>query len=152
MFHRLLSSRSIVACGSGGLLLALSGCGEAPPGESAESSHAAVVFGERSTDSDDTVVQVLAHPTDSIAQSCTGTMVAPNIVLTALHCVAQYNSADINCRPDGTSTSDTKLLLSFITASTRPSGLGIPNVFSDEAGTIRKPLPVRRSQRVRPPE
>src|SRR6185503_15784293 len=43
-------------------------------------------------------------------------------------------------------------LFGFITANTRPSGLGIANHLSADAGAVRKPRPVRKSQRVRPPE
>lgn len=83
----------------------LVGCGEAQPSDSSALQQADIVFGERSVDSDDSVVQVTAHPPGSVPQSCTGTLVAPNIVLTALHCVAQYTSGDINCRPDGSLSS-----------------------------------------------
>jgi hypothetical protein len=39
--------------------------------------------------------------------SCTGTLVAPNLVATALHCVTSSVLGHFNCHPDGTITADT---------------------------------------------
>ncbi len=38
------------------------------------------------------------------AQVCTGTLVAPNLVITALHCVAPLEDANFTCNNDGTVT------------------------------------------------
>ncbi len=49
-------------------------------------------------------VVLLRTPMPTSTQSCTGTLVAPNLVLTALHCVAPLRDADFTCNSDGTVT------------------------------------------------
>lgn len=44
--------------------------------------------------------QVAAQAT----QMCTGTLVAPNLVISALHCVAPLRDSNFECNPDGTVT------------------------------------------------
>lgn len=89
---------------TGAALIALS-CGAPAPIESVDSQGAPIVAGVRSSSADDDVVQVTAHPDGSVAQSCTGTLIAANIVLTALHCVAQYTSGTFSCSSDGSLSS-----------------------------------------------
>jgi len=58
----------------------------------------AIVAGKVSSTADDAVVLVSAQGT-----GCTGTLIAPTVVLTALHCVAEYDPRfRFNCEPDGT--------------------------------------------------
>ena len=66
---------------------------------------AAIVNGEVSDETDDAVVKVEASPEGGDASVCTGTMVAPNLVVTALHCVAYYTGGRFRCNADGTLTS-----------------------------------------------
>lgn len=69
---------------------------ETPGSLSQEESH--IVNGERSDASDDGVVFVGR----SGGAACTGSMIAPNLVLTALHCVTQTKQdSGFVCRPDG---------------------------------------------------
>ncbi len=49
-------------------------------------------------------VVLLRTPMPNSTQSCTGTLVAPNLILTALHCVAPLRDADFTCNSDGTVT------------------------------------------------
>lgn len=49
-------------------------------------------------------VVLLRTPMPGSTQACTGTLVAPNLVLTALHCVAPLRDADFTCNSDGTVT------------------------------------------------
>ncbi|MFO7180602.1 MAG: trypsin-like serine protease [Pseudomonadota bacterium] len=62
-----------------------------------------IVNGEVSDERDDAVVYLLATP-ESGVQNCTGALVAPNLVLTALHCVAYFASGTFSCNSDGTLT------------------------------------------------
>ena len=65
---------------------------------------AAIVYGEPSGDEDDAVVNVVAQVSSSGAVFCSGTLIAPDVVLTALHCVAYQEdlNAVFTCNPDGT--------------------------------------------------
>ncbi len=65
----------------------------------------AIVNGEISDETDDAVVKVEASPEGGDASNCTGTMIAPNLVVTALHCVAYYTGGRFRCNADGTLTS-----------------------------------------------
>lgn len=85
------------------LAIALSGCSasqanDAPRG----SAHSSIVGG---SDSDDTQNAVVRITNQVVAggplKLCTGTLVAPNLVLTARHCVSRTDSSPL-CRPDGT--------------------------------------------------
>lgn len=75
------------------------GCGQAEPVELGESSQA-IIDGEPSTDDENAVVLFVSASGQGIGQ-CTATLVAPNVVLTARHCVAQtdlYSVCDENGR------------------------------------------------------
>ncbi len=65
------------------------------------SSAQAIVDGEPSDERDDAVVMLRSSPPDTGEQACTGTLVAPNLVLTALHCVAYYTGGAFSCKSDG---------------------------------------------------
>jgi MYXO-CTERM domain-containing protein len=65
---------------------------------------AAIVNGEPSGDEDDEVVNILARTSDTTVQDCSAVLIAPNVVLTALHCVVyrQDPNATFSCNIDGT--------------------------------------------------
>jgi MYXO-CTERM domain-containing protein len=97
VLQRLLSARPYLAATLGAL--ALFGCGSA---EQFDLERAPIVNGERSVATDDDVVQLTSHAVGATPQACSGTLVAPNIVLTALHCVANFSGGDFSCNSDGT--------------------------------------------------
>lgn len=49
-------------------------------------------------------VVFIRTPISTGAQLCSGTLVAPNLVLSALHCVAPLRDDNFSCNPDGTVT------------------------------------------------
>jgi MYXO-CTERM domain-containing protein len=79
-------------------------CGQAANDPTLGSLQQAVVNGSLSTESDDSVVYILTDPAEGDAVSCTGTVVAPNLVATALHCVTHSTLGFFTCEPDGSLT------------------------------------------------
>jgi len=78
-------------------LSSLVGCADAGA-ERVVTEREPIVNGAISTAVDDAVVSLSA-----LGAGCTGTLIAPNVVLTALHCVADYDPGfRFNCQPDGT--------------------------------------------------
>lgn len=65
------------------------------------SAEQAVVHGEASDSADDGVVYVLSHEGNS-GSACTGSLIAPNLVITALHCITYSNAGEFTCNEDGT--------------------------------------------------
>jgi MYXO-CTERM domain-containing protein len=65
---------------------------------------APIVYGEPSGEEDDEVVALFTRISETFTGQCSGTLIAPDVVLTALHCVAyQPNPAGaFSCRSDGT--------------------------------------------------
>ncbi len=60
-----------------------------------------VLSGKASSDSDDAVVAVLIQRSSG-ASVCSGTIIAPNLLLTARHCITEtYEEDNIRCRADG---------------------------------------------------
>jgi hypothetical protein len=61
----------------------------------------AIVNGEASDSADDVALYVLTRvPGGGV--SCTGTLIAPNLVATALHCLTGVEVGQFSCNPDGT--------------------------------------------------
>jgi hypothetical protein len=77
------------------------GCGQADDGPVLGSTEQPIVYGAPSEDAENSVVFVLMSSPNNQA-SCTGTMVAPNLMATALHCVTSKEAAFFSCLPDGT--------------------------------------------------
>ncbi len=82
-----------------GLLLSVSACGFTP--ESTEQTQEPVLNGVASGVEDNAVVKVIATQADMTMHTCTGTLIAPNLVLTARHCVVNSNALAFSCTSDG---------------------------------------------------
>lgn len=65
-------------------------------------SRFAIIDGVRSTDAENAVVYISAPTSLTNDSVCTGTLVAPNVVVTALHCVAYYSAGTFSCDVNGT--------------------------------------------------
>jgi hypothetical protein len=81
----------------------LTACGEAPAAATA-TERAAIAGGEPSPESEDAIVKLRGFGTKS-ERTCTGTLIASNLLLTAQHCVVEQQSTGLSgysCRPDGT--------------------------------------------------
>jgi trypsin len=86
-------------------LMLATACGQAPDDLAIGSVGQAIVNGTVSDDSDDSSVYVLAN-TEGDPIFCTGTLIAPNLVATALHCITNSRLGTFTCNPDGSITSD----------------------------------------------
>lgn len=78
---------------------ALAGCGQAAPEAIGERGEA-LYYASPSGPEDDTVVKLRAVKNDGDTLWCTATLIAPNLVITAMHCVATV-SDNANCSTDG---------------------------------------------------
>ena len=84
--------------------LALAACSAAPRTESAGEAASPIINGKNSDDSQNAVV-LLVYPVSSTeAFECTGTMLAPNLILTARHCVSKTADAAFGCDEKGNGT------------------------------------------------
>jgi hypothetical protein len=71
------------------------------------SQQEAVVAGDPSGPEDDGVVQVVST-SPTVILHCTGTLIAPNLVLTARHCVSTLADGSFTCTPEGELTAGSK--------------------------------------------
>ena len=78
---------------------ALVGCSEGREPLAPGSEHSAVIGGVPSGPAFDGVVAVYAPTT-----ACSGSLIAPNVVMTALHCIVQKSSEEFTCNEDGTAS------------------------------------------------
>lgn len=83
--------------------LASVGCAASAPTDERQAaigkSQSPIVGGDPSTTADDFVV-FLSHATET-SFTCGATLIAPNLVVTAKHCVYDYNGVDSFCGPTG---------------------------------------------------
>jgi MYXO-CTERM domain-containing protein len=95
----------ILSSGVLSLLVGLAACSTADhraPGEAAETAREAIIKGKSSDTSQDAVVLLVHYdPTANGIGQCSGTLLAPNLVLTARHCVADTDEYAA-CKSDGT--------------------------------------------------
>jgi hypothetical protein len=90
-------------------LLGIAACGSGAS-EHASTHAAAIVNGTTSGPDDDAVVLILTHvPAKDTAQgqyflNCTGTLLAPDIVLTARHCLSETSDGSFTCDQTGALT------------------------------------------------
>jgi trypsin len=90
-----------------GVGLLVSACGAPDPELELGSARQAIVNGEPSDETDDAAVYVLTRVSNSDRIFCTGSLVAPNLVVTALHCITHTVEGNFSCRSDGTIDSNT---------------------------------------------
>jgi len=84
------------------LALGLVGCGEGVAlGEDHRAERAAVLNGELSGPEEDGVVSVTSVTEGLISRTCTGTLVAPNLIVTAQHCLSNFEDGFFSCTNDG---------------------------------------------------
>lgn len=82
-----------------GLLVA---CGQSDGAAGIGSLAQPIVNGERTDATDDAVVYVYTDvPGTSEDLFCSGTLIAPNLIATALHCVTNKDLGHFSCKPDG---------------------------------------------------
>jgi hypothetical protein len=100
-----MSFRPLLRCTLATALLAACGqAGDDVDGELGVSKQA-MFAGEPSDASYEGVVFIETKQNGDNALTCTGTLVAPNLVITALHCVTGTPLGNFNCKPDGSMTS-----------------------------------------------
>jgi len=85
-------------------LLLATACGQSADDAAFGSLQQPIVNGDVSTSSDDSAVYLLTRPSQGDAVFCTGTVIAPNLVATALHCVTHSTIGLFSCEPDGSLT------------------------------------------------
>src|SRR5690242_20673612 len=74
---------------------------EAGASERARATSSAIINGKNSDASQDAVV-LIEHPEGRRAiESCTGTLIAANLVLTARHCVSKVANGAFSCDDEG---------------------------------------------------
>ncbi len=68
-----------------------------------DAAHLAIINGVPSTPDDDAAIGLGIFSTNNQFQgACSGVLVAPNLILTARHCVSRTEEGNIACRSDGT--------------------------------------------------
>lgn len=108
-------------------------------GENIGTSADPIIKGKDSTSDQDAVVLIVKLDFKSGIGACTGTLIAPNLVLTARHCVSNVASAPFGCKEDGTlypgsqggkagSDFDPKILRFFVGKDAPEFGRGPINV------------------------
>src|SRR4051794_6058488 len=92
-----------LALGSSVIIVTL-GCGNEPVIELGQ-AHQAIVGGEYTGAEEQMVVRVYGSPppgSSEITRTCSGTLIAPNLVLTALHCLSPLTAnGSFACTIDG---------------------------------------------------
>jgi len=79
------------------IALAALSCGAPPPAERTASTSSAIQNGQPDT-THTFVVGVLANLGKGVSGLCTGTLLAPNLVVTARHCIAPPSGTTVDCK------------------------------------------------------
>jgi len=93
-------SRALAGCAS--LCALIAGCSDAAP-EPTASMLSPILGGEVSGAEDNAVVRIISRQSPPYSDvACNGTLIAPNVLVTSLHCVSVFNViGKLACRPDG---------------------------------------------------
>jgi hypothetical protein len=92
------------------LLIFIAGCGSCPsqtPNDPISSAQEPIINGIPSDPSQDSVVFIAAVNSNS-SSACSGTIVAPNLILTARHCITTVKDEPFSCQADGSLNSNSK--------------------------------------------
>jgi hypothetical protein len=96
--------RSTSPCAVVALLFAAA-CSSHPVGESAGEDGSPVLRGSPSGPEDDAVVKIESEA-ELVTWVCTATLVAPNLLVTAQHCVSNFDDGKFSCTNGGELTTD----------------------------------------------
>jgi hypothetical protein len=96
-------------CSAGFVLLAIAACSSAPSGpvEKVGEAIEPIIDGVNSSPSQNFVV-LLVHPVEgsaNVVYECSGTLIAPNLVVTARHCVSATTDQGFTCDSNGNGSS-----------------------------------------------
>jgi hypothetical protein len=101
-------------------LLAIAACSAAPssPSEKVVLALEPIIGGTDSSPSQNFVV-LIVHPLDGLNEvyECSGTLVAPNLVLTARHCVSSTSDQGFTCDSGGNGSSGGAIAADFVPSS-----------------------------------
>lgn len=89
----------LISSGLGWLIAAGSACTAPEPGAVGSFSQP-ILYGELSGPEDDGVVMIAAQSSVGV-WNCSATLVAPNLVVTARHCISNFVNAEFTCTPTG---------------------------------------------------
>ncbi len=107
------------ACLAGGTI----GCTDGGVRPAVEHESEAIIGGVPSVPADDAVV-VFTSVNSFATNSCSGSLIAPDVLLTALHCVSEYDSTlTFTCKSDGSLTASSQG--GELGATVRPSNVSV---------------------------
>jgi hypothetical protein len=122
-----------------GALAGSAGCGP-PETEATGALQEAIVHGRPSGPEDDSVVLVHAKESSGTTNNCSGTLVAPNLLLTARHCVSDYEDGTFTCSAEG-ELQHSVALAGVMGPLVPPEGIRV------RAGTVPDPTEVARGKK-----
>jgi hypothetical protein len=91
--------RAIVALGRVPFACLVIGCGNAA--DIVAARRAGIIDGEASGVEDDAVVATFGSSEAGVGYLCTGALIAPNLLVTAVSCISAQNPTPYTCTPDG---------------------------------------------------
>jgi hypothetical protein len=92
---------AVLGAGAGAMAIGCTLPGQPSPGEIARAQQA-IINGQPSPPDDDAAILIPLFQNGQFFGTCSGVVIAPNLVLTARHCVSNTNAGAVACAPDGT--------------------------------------------------